>query len=129
MVAVNFLLQVTTAPQYIPILLLILVALAIPIGALTVGRLLRRSVFDQAKLLPYECGVDPINDARSRLSIKYYTVAMLFLIFDVETIFLFPWAIIYDELAIFGLIEILIFMALLVVGYFYAWKRGALDWA
>jgi NADH-quinone oxidoreductase subunit A len=129
MFAVSFLLQVTTAAQYLPILLLMLIALAIPVGALTVGRFLRRSIFDQAKLLPYECGVDPIDDARSRLAIKYYTVAMLFLIFDVETVFLFPWAIIYDELAIFGLVEIVIFMALLVVGYFYAWKRGALDWA
>jgi len=79
--------------------------------------------------MPYECGVDPIGDARDRFSVRFYIVAMLFLVFDVETIFLFPWAIIYDRLAVFGLVEMLLFIGILVVGYYYAWRKGALEWA
>jgi NADH-quinone oxidoreductase subunit A len=114
--------------HYVPIVLLLIIATAIPIGALTLSSFLRRTVFDKAKQMPYECGVDPAGDARERYSVRYYMIAMLFLIFDVETIFLFPWAIIYDQLALFGLIEILIFMGILIVGYYYAWKKGALEW-
>jgi NADH-quinone oxidoreductase subunit A len=79
--------------------------------------------------MPYECGIDPIGDARERFSVRFYIVAILFLVFDVETIFLFPWAVIYDELALFGLVEMLIFIGILVVGYYYAWRKGALEWA
>ena len=74
--------------------------------------------------MPYECGVDPIGDARERFSVRFYIVAMLFLIFDVEVVFLFPWAVIYDQLALFGLIEMLVFIGILVVGYYYAWRKG-----
>ncbi len=114
--------------NYIPIVLLLIIALAFPVAALTVAGFIRRSVFDKAKLMPYECGVDPAGDARDRYSVRYYIIAMLFLIFDVETVFLFPWAVIYDRLAIFGLVEILVFMGILIVGYYYAWKKGALEW-
>lgn len=114
---------------YIPIALLFAISLAIPVGALTVGRFFRRTVMTQEKMMPYECGVDPVGDARDRISVRYYIIAMLFLIFDVETIFLFPWAVVFDQLALFGLIEALIFIAILVVGYYYAWRKGALDWA
>jgi NADH-quinone oxidoreductase subunit A len=114
--------------NYIPIVLFLIIAMAFPIVALGVAGFIRRSVFERAKLMPYECGVDPSGDARDRYSVRYYMVAMLFLIFDVETIFLFPWAIIYDQLAIFGLIEMLVFIGILIVGYYYAWKKGALEW-
>jgi NADH-quinone oxidoreductase subunit A len=114
--------------NYIPILLLLLIAISFPVIALNVSSILRRTVFDQSKLAPYECGNDPISDARDRYSVKYYIVAMLFLVFDVETVFLFPWAIVYDQLAIFGLIEIFVFLGILIVGYFYVWKKGALEW-
>ncbi len=134
----TFLLQVENTQQltleaspivnYLPIVLLLLIAIAFPVIALTISSFLRRTVFDTAKLTAYECGNDPIGDARERYSVRYYLIAMLFLIFDVETIFLFPWAIIYDKLAIFGLIEILIFLGILIVGYYYAWKKGALEW-
>jgi NADH-quinone oxidoreductase subunit A len=80
------------------------------------------------KLEPYECGIEPQTDARDRYSIRYYLVAMLFVIFEVETIFMFPWAVALDRLALFGLIEMLVFLFILVVGYGWAWKRGALDW-
>jgi NADH-quinone oxidoreductase subunit A len=106
-----------------------LIAVLLPIVLLAVSKLLHRRVFERQKLMPYECGIDPIGDARERFSVRFYIVAMLFLIFDVETIFLFPWAVIYDRLALFGLVEMLIFIGILVVGYYYAWRKGALEWA
>ncbi len=114
---------------YIPIILFAAVAILLPFVLLGLSRLVQRRVFEHEKLMPYECGVDPIGDARERFSVRFYIVAMLFLIFDVETIFLFPWAIIYDRLALFGLVEMLIFIGILVVGYYYAWRKGALEWA
>ena len=79
--------------------------------------------------MPYECGVDPVGDARSQYMIKYYLIAMLFVAFDVETIFMYPWAVLFDQLGLFGLVEMVIFIVILVVGYFYAWRKGALDWS
>lgn len=114
---------------YIPILILFLIAVLLPVVLLGASRLIQRRVFERQKLLPYECGVDPIGDARERFSVRFYMVAMLFLIFDVETIFLFPWAVVYDRLALFGLVEMLVFIGILVVGYYYAWRKGAFEWA
>jgi NADH-quinone oxidoreductase subunit A len=114
---------------YIPIVIFFLVAVLLPVVLLAVSRLVQRRVFEREKLMPYECGVDPIGDARDRFSVRFYIVAMLFLVFDVETIFLFPWAVIYDRLAVFGLVEMLLFIGILVVGYYYAWQKGALEWA
>ena len=108
---------------YIPIVIFFLIAVLLPVVLLGVSRLVQRQVFEREKLMPYECGVDPIGDARDRFSVRFYIVAMLFLIFDVETIFLFPWA------ALFGLAEMLMFIGILVVGYYYAWRKGALEWA
>jgi len=121
-----------TAPapvfSYLPIVLFLIVAAAFPGVALLVLRIVRPKVYDPKKMMPYECGIDPIKDARDRFSVRFYIIAMLFLIFDVETVFLLPWAIVYDSLAIFGLIEMLIFVGILVVGYYYAWRKGALNW-
>jgi NADH-quinone oxidoreductase subunit A len=114
---------------YIPIVIFFLVAVLVPVALLGVSRLLQRRVFDRDKLMPYECGIDPVGDARERFSVRFYMVAMLFLIFDVETIFLFPWAVIYARLAIFGLVEMLVFIGVLLVGYYYAWRKGAFEWA
>ena len=114
---------------YIPIVIFFLRAVLLPVALLGVSRLVQRRVFEHQKLMPYECGVDPIGDARDRFSVRFYIVAMLFLVFDVETIFLFPWAVIYDRLAVFGLAEMLLFIGILVVGYYYAWRKGALEWA
>ena len=115
--------------SYIPILIFILVAITLPVVGLLVGRLLRPHLPTADKLMPYECGVDPVDDARGRFSVRFYIIAILFVIFDVETIFLFPWAVIYDKLALFGFIEMVIFLGILIVGYFYVWKKGALEWA
>lgn len=114
---------------YIPIVIMFLIAVMVPILLLGVSRLVQRRVYEKNKLSPYECGIDPIGDARERFSVRFYIVAMLFLVFDVEVVFLFPWAVIYDKLALFGLIEMIIFIGILVVGYYYAWRKGALEWA
>jgi NADH-quinone oxidoreductase subunit A len=136
------LLQVTTeaaqnigAPvtAYLPVMIFFVVAIGFPILPIVLGRFLRPSVYGKGKMRPYECGIDPTTDAHSRFTVRYYIVAMLFLIFDVETIFLLPWAIIFmgDNFSFtkFALVEMLVFIAILVVGYYYAWRKGALEWA
>ena len=113
---------------YIPIFLFVLVAIGFAAFTLIASSLVHSSKYNKVKLEPYECGIEPQTDARDRYSIRYYLVAMLFVIFDVETVFMFPWAVIMDRLAWFGLIEMLVFLAILVAGYAYAWQKGALDW-
>jgi len=118
-----------TLPGYIPIFLFMALAFAFPVVTLLIAKLVRPHSGGEGKLSPYECGVDPESDARQRYAIRYYVVAILFVIFDVETIFLFPWAIIFKQLALFGLIEMLVFLGILIVGYVWIIKKGALDWA
>ena len=113
---------------YVPIVLFILIALGFAIFTLVFSGLLHSERYNKVKLEPYECGIEPQTDARDRYSVRYYLVAMLFVIFDVETVFMFPWAVIMDELALFGLIEMLVFLGILVLGYVYAWRKGALEW-
>jgi NADH-quinone oxidoreductase subunit A len=119
----------STLAGYLPIFLFMGLAFLFPIVTLLVATLIRPRTGGRGKLMPYECGVDPDSDARQRYAIRYYVVAILFVIFDVETIFLFPWAIIYRKLAMFGLAEMLVFLGILIVGYFWIIKKGALDWA
>lgn len=104
-------------------------AILFPVAALAVGRLLRPNKPTAVKLDPYECGIVPESNARGRYSVKFYIVAMLFVIFDVETVLLFPWAVRYKQLGWFGVAEAGVFLAFLVVGYVYILKKGALDWA
>ncbi len=113
---------------YIPIFVFVLVALGLACVMLIVAALVHPKRYNRVKLEPYECGIEPITDARDRYNIRYYLVAMLFVIFDVETVFMFPWAVIMDELLIFGLIEMMVFLLILVIGYAYAWRKGALEW-
>jgi NADH-quinone oxidoreductase subunit A len=114
---------------YVPIFLFIVIAIAFAFVTLIASWLVHASKPNAVKLEPYECGIEATTDARDRYSVRYYLVAMLFVIFDVETVFMFPWAVILDRLAVFGLIEMALFLLILVVGYFYAWKKGALEWA
>ena len=114
---------------YVPILVFVLVAVAFGIVTLLLARLIAPHRAGTVKLDPYECGIEATSDARGRYSVRYYLVAMLFVVFDVETVFMYPWAVILDQLRWFGLIEILVFLFILVVGYFYAWREGALEWA
>ncbi len=115
--------------RYVPIFLFMGLTFLFPVVTLLVAKLIRPSTGGPGKLMPYECGVDPDSDARQRYAIRYYVVAILFVIFDVETIFLFPWAIIYRQLAVFGLVEMLVFLGILIVGYIWIIKKGALNWA
>ena len=114
---------------YVPVLLFVLVAIGFAIFTLMISSLIQSSRYNEVKLQPYECGIEPVTDARDRYSVRYYLIAMLFVIFDIETVFMFPWAVIMDELALFGLIEMLVFLFILVLGYVYAWRKGALEWA
>src|SRR5579871_1953833 len=118
-----------TLTSYVPIFLFMAIAFLFPSVTLFFAKLIRPSTGGKGKLSPYECVVDPDSDARQRYAIRYYVVAILFVIFDVETIFLFPWAIIYKQLAVFGLIEMMVFLGILIVGYVWIIKKGALDWA
>ena len=115
--------------SYLPIFLFFGLALLFPVVTLLIAKIVRPQTGGEGKLTAYECGVDPEGDARDRYSIRYYLVAILFVIFDVETIFLFPWAIIYDELALFALIEMCVFLGILIVGYVWIIKKGAIEWA
>ncbi len=114
---------------YIPILIFIVIAAAFPVVTLIAAKLVRPSAPGKVKLEPYECGIEPEDDTRGRYSIRFYLVAILFVIFDVETIFLLPWAIQYDVLGLFGLIEMLVFLAILIAGYVWIFRQRALTWA
>ena len=114
--------------SYIPIFLFILIAAGFAVFTILASRLVHAGKPNTVKLQPYECGIETTGDARDRYSIRYYLIAMLFVIFDVETVFMFPWAVIFNKLLLFGLIEMLVFILILVVGYYYAWQKGALDW-
>ncbi|HEV8231890.1 MAG TPA: NADH-quinone oxidoreductase subunit A [Thermoanaerobaculia bacterium] len=116
--------------EYLPILIFALLAAALPLATIFIARALQSRRPNPAKLEPYECGIESSSFAHdTRFSVRYFLIAVLFVVFDVETIFLFPWAIMFNRLGMFGLIEMLIFIVILVIGYFYVWKRKALDWA
>lgn len=113
---------------YLPVVIFMAIALAFGLGALIVGTLfrLRRPYHD--KLLPYESGNPPIGEPRYRFSVKFYIIAMLFVVFDVEAVFLYPWAVVFDKIGLYAFIEMVIFIVILVAGYVYAWKKEAFVW-
>jgi NADH-quinone oxidoreductase subunit A len=116
--------------SYFFILVFAILAAALPIGTIVVARLLQHGIPNTAKGEPYECGIEsPTTAFDYRFSARYFLIAVLFVVFDVETIFLFPWAIMFHRLGLFGLVEMLVFLVILGVGYVYCWKRNALDWA
>jgi NADH-quinone oxidoreductase subunit A len=115
--------------EYLPIVILAALALAFAVLSLAVSSLVRPNRPTPAKLAPYECGIEPERVPKGeRFSVKFYVVAMLFIIFDIETIFLFPWAVGFRQLGLFGLAEMAVFIALVFVAYVYVWKKGGLDW-
>ncbi|MGA2144913.1 MAG: NADH-quinone oxidoreductase subunit A [Bryobacteraceae bacterium] len=118
---------------YFPVLVQALIAMAVAGGLLTVSFLLGKRIRNRVKDMPYESGIVPTGDARHRFSVKFYLVAMLFIVFDIEAIFLYPWAVVYRELngqmKMFPFLEMLVFVILILAGFFYIWKKGALDWA
>src|SRR5579864_5221208 len=116
-------------PQnYVPIFIFIAIVGALLPITLLAAKLVRPDNPSKTKLMPYECGIDPVDSARGRYTVRFYIVAILFVVFDVETIFLFPWAVQFKTLKMFGFIEMLVFLAILVVGYVWIWKKGALEW-
>ena len=116
-------------PQnYVPAFLFIaVVGILMPV-TLLVARIVRTQSPTREKLMPYECGIDPFDRARGRYTVRYYIIAMLFVVFDLETIFLFPWAVKFKALGMFGLVEMLVFLGILIAGYIWVWKKGALEW-
>ncbi len=114
---------------YFPVLLQGLLAMAVAAGLLTVSYLLGKRVRNRAKDMPYESGMVPTGDARQRFSVKFYLVGMLFILFDIEAIFLYPWAVVFREFKMAAFVEMLIFVVLILSGFFYIWKKGALDWS
>ena len=115
--------------RYLPLLLQVLFALALAGGMLVLSALIGRRRYSRAKFQPYECGITPTGDARERFSVKFYLVAMLFILFDVEAVFLYPWAVIFRDLKMFGFWEMLLYIGIVLVGFFYIWKKGILDWS
>jgi NADH-quinone oxidoreductase subunit A len=114
--------------EYFPILLFILVAIAIGVIPVTLGALLGPHKPDPEKLSPYECGFEAFEDARMKFDVRYYLVAILFILFDLEIAFLFPWAVVINEIGLFGFLSMMLFLGILVVGFVYEWMKGALEW-
>ena len=114
--------------NYLPLLIHFLLAGALASAIVLLSWLIGQRKPTRAKMSPYECGMAPIGDARERFSVKFYMVAMLFILFDVEAIFLYPWAIILKDLKMFGFWEMLVYVGIVLVGFFYVWKKGVLDW-
>jgi NADH-quinone oxidoreductase subunit A len=114
--------------RYLPLLIHILAASVVASAIVLLSWLLGKRRPTRAKLSPYECGMTPVGDARERFSVKFYMVAMLFILFDVEAVFLYPWAVILRDLKMFGFFEMLVYIVVILVGFFYVWKKGVLDW-
>ena len=114
--------------NYLPIIIIMILGALFGIGSLVVGWIIRPNQPYRAKLLPYESGSPLFMDARVQFPMRYYIIAMLFVIFDIEVVFLFPWAVVFKKLGLLGLVEMGVFLAILIVGFWYAWKKGALDW-
>jgi len=114
--------------HFLPVAIFLLLGLVVSIGMLVAGWFIRPRNPYPEKLLTYESGITPFMDAHQKYSIRYYIIAMLFLIFDIEAVFLYPWAVAYNHIGLYGFLEMVIFIIILLAGYFYAWKKGALEW-
>ena len=114
--------------RYLPLLIHLIVVGVVAGAIVTLSWIIGYRRPTRAKMSPYECGMTPVGDARERFSVKFYLVAMLFILFDVEAVFLYPWAVILKELKMFGFWEMLIYIFIVLIGLFYVWKKGVLDW-
>jgi NADH-quinone oxidoreductase subunit A len=114
---------------WFPVLIQIIIALAVATAMIGLSAILGRRLRDSVKSMPYESGMNPVGNARERFSVKFYLVAMIFILFDIEAIFLYPWAVVYRHLKLFGFFEMLLFIALVMCGFFYIWKKGVLNWS
>jgi NADH-quinone oxidoreductase subunit A len=118
----------TMLAEYFPILLFIAVAVAIGVAPMALGKLLGPSRPDPEKLSPYECGFEAFEDARMKFDVRYYLVAILFILFDLEIAFLFPWAVVINDIGFAGFVAMMVFLGILTVGFVYEWMKGALEW-
>ena len=114
--------------QYFPILMFILFGLGLGVLMITAGRVVSPNRPDAEKLSPYECGFEAFEDARMKFDVRYYLVAILFILFDLEIAFLFPWAVVLPDIGMFGFLSMMLFLFILIVGIIYEWKKGALEW-
>ena len=114
--------------RYLPLLIHFILALLLAGAIVLLSWIFGERRYSRAKFQPYECGITPTGDARERFSVRFYLVAMLFILFDVEAVFLYPWAILLRELKMFGLWEMLVYIGIVLVGFFYIWQKGVLDW-
>ena len=120
----------TTYPEtYFPLLVQIAIAVLVAGALIALSYFIGKRVKDRVKDSPYECGIAPTGSARERFSVKFYLVGIVFILFDIEAVFLYPWAVVYRELKMFAFVEMLLFIVLILVGFFYVWKKGALDWS
>ena len=120
----------TTYPEtYFPVLVQIAIAVVVAGALVALSYLIGKRVKDRVKDTPYECGIAPTGSARERFSVKFYLVGIVFILFDIEAVFLYPWAVVYRELKMFAFVDMLLFVVLILVGFFYVWKKGALDWS
>lgn len=115
--------------NYGPLLLMFILAAGLSGVLLVISNLVGRHTPSREKDQPYECGITPTGDARAPVSVHFYMVGLIFILFDIEAIFLYPWALIYGELKVFGFVEMLLYIIILFAGYIYLWKKGALDWS
>jgi len=120
--------EISISLKYLPILIVAAIVTAIGVAMVVVNQLLSVKRPYAEKLLAYECGLPPSGEPRHRFSVKFYAIAILFVVFDVEAVFLYPWAVTFDQIGIFAYVEMVIFIILLLVAYFYAWIRGAFQW-
>ncbi len=114
--------------NYLPVLVFCVLGIIFGVAPLVVGFVMAPNRPDQAKLSPYECGFEAFEDARMKFDVRYYLVAILFIIFDLEIAFLFPWAVVLEDIGMYGFIAMVIFLLILVIGFIYEWKKGALEW-
>src|SRR5450432_3454234 len=114
---------------YFPVLVQTVLAVLVAGALITLSFVLGKRVKDKVKDSPYECGMPPTGSARERFSVKFYLVAIVFILFDIEAVFLYPWAVVYRELKMFAFVEMLLFVVLIISGFIYIWKKGALDWS
>jgi NADH-quinone oxidoreductase subunit A len=117
------------AQTWFPVLLQAVLAMVIAAALVTLTFVIGRRLKNKVKDMPYECGIAPTGDAQHRFSVKFYLVAMIFILFDIEAIFLYPWAVVFKQLKMFGFLEMLTFVILILAGFFFIWKKGVLDWA
>ena len=117
------------AQTWFPVLVQGLLAMVIAAALVTLSFVVGRKLKNKVKDMPYECGISPTGDAQHRFSVRFYLVAMMFILFDIEAIFLYPWAVVFKQLKMFGFFEMLTFVILVLVGFFFIWKKGVLDWA